>query len=134
MEYMITAKYEDGVLVSTETKAIPKTHKINVGSLVEVGEIKDEMLAIFDIAPLNKKYEGMRAFVVRQHHNNAGECVYDLSLRMEAYKEQEEARALLNSGNLQYGSKEYVDQVAKFQYAAGSMITDIKESDLIFVK
>lgn len=134
MEYMITAKYEDGVLVSTETKAIPKTHKINVGSLVEVGEIKDEMLEIFDIAPLNKKYEGMRAFVVRQHHNNAGECVYDLSLRMGAYTEQEEARELLNSGKLQYGSKEYVDQVAKFQYAAGSMITDVKESDLIFVK
>ena len=53
---------------------------------------------------------------------------------MEKYKEQEEARALLNSGNLQYGSKEYVDQVSKFQYAAGSMITDIKESDLIFIK
>jgi len=134
MEYMITAKYENGVLVSTDTKAILKNHKIKVGSLVEVGEIKDEMLAIFGITPTNKKYEGMRAFVVRQHHNNAGECVYDLSLRMEAYKEQEEARTLLNSGNLQYGSKEYIEQVTKFHHAAGSMITDLKENELILIK
>lgn len=47
MEHMITAKYENGILVSTETKAIKKIHKISIGSLVEVGEIKDEMLIIF---------------------------------------------------------------------------------------
>lgn len=134
MEYVITGKYENGVLVSTETKVIPKAHKISVGSLVEVGQIKDEMLAIFGITPTNKKYEDMRAFVVHQHYNNAGECVYDLSLRMEAYKEQEEARTLLNSGNLQYGSKEYIEQVTKFHHAAGSMITDLKENELILIK
>lgn len=126
----IMTTFEDGILVSKEVKNILNSHKFKIGQLVEVGKLENKMLEILNVEPLNKQYEGVRAFIVNLYHTEYGDCMYDLSINKDSYIKMSEAKKELDSGKLNYGSKEYIEQVAKYHTASGSIISSLKEKDL----